>query len=300
MKKGLTYAFIIFNSLLCAMVYKLFVFPNGFAPAGVGGICTMIQYIFDFNIGYMTLLINIPLSIAVYLLVSKFVAIRAMVYCVFFSIFSIVLGYVDVSALLLTSQNSAILGALAGGVIMGWSCASLLKVSSHQAGVYFISSLVRKRRPDFNFSWVSFSINIGVAVISVFVYRKGLEPLVLSIIYFFASSMVNDLISKGAKSAIRFEIVTQDPEGLREAIVKELHHSATVLPGKGLYQGQETSVVICIINKAQAPALAAIIKNHPHTFAAVSQVGEVIGNFKRLDNHGAPEKHLMDSGDCKV
>ncbi len=300
MKKILTYLFIIFNALLTSLVYQVFVFPNKFAPAGVGGICTMIQYIFDFNIGYMTLLINIPLAIAVYFLVSKFVATRAMVYCVFFSLFSIILGNMDLTAIEYSTENSAILGPLVGGIIMGWSCGMLLKVSSHQAGVYFISSLVRKFRPDFNFSWVSFSINIIVAGISFFVYRNGIEPVLLSILYFFASSMVNDMVSKGAKSAVRFEIVTQDPEGLREAILQEIHHSATVLPGKGLYHGQETSMVICIINKAQAPALAAIIQKHPNTFAAVSQVGEVIGNFKRLDNHGVPEKQLMDSGDCKI
>lgn len=299
MKKVLTYLFIILNSFICALSYQLFVFPNNFAPAGIGGICTMIQYVFDFNIGYMTLLINIPLAIAVYFLVSKFVAVRAMVYCLFFSIFSVVLAKVDLSAFRYATENSAILGPVVGGLVMGFSCAMLLKVSSHQAGLYFISSLIRKWRPDFNFSWVSFSLNIVVAVISFFVYNKGIEPVLLCILYFFVSSLTNDMISKGGRKAVRFEIVTDHPEQLREAIVNELHHGATVMPGKGIYRGKETSVVVCVINKAQVANLSNILRRQENTFAIYSDVDQVIGNFKRLDNHNKQTVQLMDVGDTQ-
>ena len=61
-KLALTYLFIIFNGMLCALSYRLFVFPNKFAPAGIGGITTMVQYIFNINVGYLTLLINVPLA----------------------------------------------------------------------------------------------------------------------------------------------------------------------------------------------------------------------------------------------
>ena len=79
-KKTLTYAVIAVVAVICALNYELFVFPNRFAPSGINGICTMIQYIFGINIGYLSLIINIPLATAVYLLVSKPLAIRSMVY----------------------------------------------------------------------------------------------------------------------------------------------------------------------------------------------------------------------------
>ena len=65
MKKALSYGFVILNALISALVYHLFVYPNNFAPAGIGGICTMIQYVFGINVGYLNLLINVPLAIAV-------------------------------------------------------------------------------------------------------------------------------------------------------------------------------------------------------------------------------------------
>ena len=79
-KKILTYLVIMFIAVICALNYELFIFPNRFAPAGLNGICTMIQYIFGINIGYMSMIINVPLALIVYFLVSKPLAIRSMVY----------------------------------------------------------------------------------------------------------------------------------------------------------------------------------------------------------------------------
>ena len=45
-----------------AMVYEIFVFPNNFAPAGINGIVTMIQYLFHFKVGYLSLIVNIPIG----------------------------------------------------------------------------------------------------------------------------------------------------------------------------------------------------------------------------------------------
>ena len=45
-KKIVTYLFIAGVALIYALSYTLFVFPNKFAPAGLSGICTMVQYVF--------------------------------------------------------------------------------------------------------------------------------------------------------------------------------------------------------------------------------------------------------------
>jgi len=179
---------------------------------------------------------------------------------------------------------------------MGYSCASLMKVKAHQAGVYYISSLVHKFHPEFNFSWITFALNGAVAVTSYFVFGFRIEPVLLCILYCFASAMVNDVVTKGSRSAVRFEIVTDEPEVIGKAIIDQLHHSATLIPGKGIYQGKQTNVLVCVVNKSQAAALSAILREYPGTFAIMSQVNEVVGNFRRLDSHGNAEKHLLDEG----
>lgn len=62
-QKLLTYATIIGMAILGALNYVLFVFPNSFAPSGLNGLLTIIQYLFHFSMGYLSLLINIPLAL---------------------------------------------------------------------------------------------------------------------------------------------------------------------------------------------------------------------------------------------
>ena len=293
----LTYLFIVFNGMLCALSYRLFVFPNKFAPAGIGGVTTMVQYIFEINVGYLTLLINVPLAIAVYFLISKPLAFRAMVYTVCFSLFSILFRDVlDLSTLEIKDQ---LLGPLVGGIISGTVNGMLIKVGATQAGVYFISSLIRYKKPHLNLSWLSFALNVVVACVSFFVFRNGLMPVLLCILYCFATSLVNDTMMKSGRSAVRFEIITEDPESLRDLIINQIHHSATIMPAKGIYKGKDTSVVVCVVNTAQAATLSAMIRKMPDTFAIISHVNEVVGNFKKLDNKGIPQRELLDTGESK-
>ena len=55
------YLVIVFCAFLLALSYHIFVFPNEFAPSGLPGIATIIQHVFHFKVGYMTILINVPL-----------------------------------------------------------------------------------------------------------------------------------------------------------------------------------------------------------------------------------------------
>ena len=49
-RKGVTYLFIVAAAFVCALNYILFIFPNKFAPAGLNGICTMIQLVWGINV----------------------------------------------------------------------------------------------------------------------------------------------------------------------------------------------------------------------------------------------------------
>ena len=64
-----------------------------------------------------------------------------------------------------------------------------------------------------------------------------------------------------------------------------------------MYLGRQTNILICIVNKTQLAALSSIIKEYPHTFAVMSNVNEVFGNFKRMDNRGNLEREFLDKGD---
>ena len=298
-RKILTYFAISMVAVIAAFNYELFVFPNKFAPAGLNGICTMIQYITGISVGYMALAINIPLAIITYLKVSKSLALRSMTYVAVSSITMVLLDGMDLSrfAYATDTGTSAILGPLVGGIIFGSAYSLLVQGSSNSGGTDFIAAIIHKYRPDMNIFWLIFGLNIVVAGTSYFVYDFQIEPVLLCILYCYTSSTITDRLTKSGRSAVRFEIITDHPDEIGQAIIQKLHHSATLIPGKGMYLGKEVSILICVVNKSQMAKLSAIVRSYPNTFAVMSNVNEVMGNFKKIDREGRVEVDLLDHGD---
>jgi uncharacterized membrane-anchored protein YitT (DUF2179 family) len=298
-KKVFTYVVIALIAFTGAMIYEIFIFPNNFAPSGINGVCTIIQHMFGISVGYLSLLINIPLAIFVYLKVSKPLAIRSMVYVAVFSIALLILDHVDLSRFAYATENgtSAILGPLVGGISFGYCYGQLLNCSAYSGGTDFIAALIHKKRPDQSVLGLIFTLNAIVAVSSYFVYDYKIEPVILSILYSFASTTVSRQMQQSDRSAVRFEIITDYPQEISDAIITRLNHSATLIPGKGMYHGRETSILICIVNKTQTAALSAIIREYPNTFAVMSSVNEVMGNFKHMTTDGKIEPQYLDHGD---
>lgn len=301
-RKVMTYFVIILIALIAAVNYEIFVFPNKFAPAGLNGLCTMVQHIAGISVGYLSLIINIPLAIWVYFEISKPLAVRSMVYVVTFSVAILILDRVDMSAFYYVTENgtSAILGPLVAGIIWGGCYSPLVQCSAYSGGTDFIAAIIHKRKPEQNMFYLIFALNVVIALLSFFVYDYKIEPVILCILYAFTSSTVTDRLTKNGRSAIRFEIVTDYPNEISNEIITKLHHSATLVPGKGMFMGKPTNILICVVNKSQMAALSRIVRKYPYTFAVMSSVSEVMGNFKRLDSDGNLEKKLLDDGDGKA
>ena len=302
LRKLLTYVVIVVIAMIAAVNYEIFVFPNKFAPAGLNGICTMIQHVAGISVGYLSLIINIPLAIWVYFGISKPLAVRSMVYVVTFSVALLVLDKVDLSALYYVTENgtSAILGPLVAGIIWGSCYNILVQCSAYSGGTDFIAAIIHKFKPEQNMFYLIFMLNAVVAVVSYFVYDYQIEPVILCILYSFMSSTVSDRLNKNGRSAVCFEIITDYPRQISDEIIYQLGHSCTLIPAKGMYAGKDTNLLICVVNKTQVAAVSRIVRKYPNTFAIMDPVSEVMGNFKRMDADGKEEKPLLDGGDGKA
>ena len=301
-KKAWTYIVIVFLALGASLNYEIFVFPNQFAPSGLNGICTMIQYVTGISVGYLSLLINIPLALWCYFEVSKSMATRSMVYVITFSVGILLLDKIDLSFLHYATENgtSKILGPLVAGIIQGYVYSILMNASAYTGGTDFISAIVHKRNPNKSVLGFSFTINVFIAISSYFVYGYQMEPVILCILYSFMSSTVGERLQKSGKEAICFEIVTDFPLEITGDIIARTGHSTTLIPARGMYSGKETSMLICVVNKSQAAAVTEICRSYPNTFTIMDPVGQVVGNFKNMSEKGKEIKSVLDAGDGKT
>lgn len=289
------HAKILFCAVFLAIVYSLFIVPNHFAPAGLNGIATMLQYKLGFSIGYFSLLINLPLCVLACFLIDRKFGQRSLLFCLVYSLSYLLLQRADLSRFVYDAQDvDVIFPCLIAGMGSGLVYGVCFRAGASTGGTDIVAKYVNKRIPHFNFFTVTFCINAAVAVASFFVYAVPDEagelyyrykPVVLCILYCFMSGYVGNRILRGTKEAYRFTVITSHATELREEIVRTLRHSATFLHGTGAYSGEGKEVILCVVNRNQLVEFETILAQYPDTFAFVEKVRETIGNFKKIPPH---------------
>ena len=286
MKASLVYLLIIALACGMALCYQIFIFENSFAPAGINGIATMIQYKLHFSVAYMSLLINFPLCVLAFIFLDKSFAARSTVFALTFSVALLLLQFrvADLSFLSYKTANgtSTILAPIASGVINGIIYGAAIRLNGCTGGTDIVAALIHKRWPEQNLIWIIFALNTGVAVASYFVYDLKVEPVVLCIIYSFLTSQVGDNILRGSRQKIKFEIVSNESKEISDEIIRTLKHSVTVVPAKGMFSGRETEMLICVVQKHQVVAMEKIIAAHPGAFAYSTIINETLGNYEKI------------------
>ena len=185
-------------AVLSSVNYIMLVLPNTFAPAGLDGICTMIQDIFDINMGYFSFIANLPLLMCAFLFLKRDFAIKTTVYVVCFSLSVILLKKTSLSdfAYYTETGTSIALAPIAAGGIRGVLYAVTIKLKGSSGGTDIIAALVKKKKPYLNLMNVIFVINMLIAVSSYFVYGMKLEPVICSIIYSFITSNIANKLKR--------------------------------------------------------------------------------------------------------
>ncbi len=284
------YLLIILGGIVTAFNYHLFIVENQFAPAGINGIATMVQYKLGFSIGYMSLLINVPLCILAYCLRHRAFAIRSFIFTLSYSFSYLLLGRVDLGAFVYRAEGiDTILPTIVAGTIAGAVYGITFRAGGSSGGTDIISHIISKKYPRFNFFWVTFVINVAVAMASYFVYAEidpetgalmyQFKPVVLCILYSFMASEIGSLILQASKSAVKFEIVTTHAAEIAAEMDRKINRSTTLLHGEGMHTHSGRDVLICIVNHHEEAIVAEIIRSYDNTFAYVEPVTRVVGRF---------------------
>ena len=142
----------------------------------------MIQYTFNFSVGYFSLAINVPLAIFCAIFVNRRFAIRSMFFTVTFSVVLLILqNYVDMTRFIYHTEDgrSTLLAPVVSGTIFGYIYGMTIRHGASTGGTDFIGEIVHKRSPSYSMTHVVFTLNVVIACLSYFVYDYNIEPVAL-------------------------------------------------------------------------------------------------------------------------
>lgn len=277
---GMSGALLLASALRAFGVHS-FIVPNVFAPGGVTGIASMVEILSNgaINSGYIIFILNIPLVFLAWKFLNWKFTLKTLIFIVINSLMLILLEQIEAmtSISLRYAPENKLLAALAGGVINGAALAIMLKIGGSTGGTDILASIVNQRYSATSVSYFIFFFDAIIVLISAILF-SSFDPIMLSVVEMFVGAKVSDAILQGFTSAVKFEIITDNPDELATVIMQKLNRGVTCLKAKGMHTNKERNLLICLVRKSQVSAMKKLLKQYaPNSFTYISQATEVIG-----------------------
>ncbi|MFI3312965.1 MAG: YitT family protein [Eubacteriales bacterium] len=265
----------LFATALWAIAISMITLPNQFAPGGATGITVILNYLTGTPIGMMSFFINLPLLVWAWKLLGRNFVLQTLMTIV---TFSLMVDYaIPLFPAIPAYTSDPLMAAIIAGVLNGLGTGLVFMHGSSGGGIDLLIKIVKRIYPHLSVGQIVLTINGIIMAFASFVYGS-FNALVYGLVMTFASSQVVDLILNGIASANSITIMTKNPQEIGDAIIQQLHRSATVVNGEGAYSHGEISVMFCIVRKHEQQKLRELVKKaDPHAFLIVQEAKQVFG-----------------------
>ena len=286
----LSYSLIIIGSFILATGFVFFITPYKIVPGGVYGIAIVIHYltkgVFAFAtdglpIGVMGLIMNIPLTIiGIKILGPKF-GIKTVVGFILTSVFIdfITFFWGDVPLV----ANDALLSSIFGGVLIGFGLGLIFKSKATSGGSDIIAMIIAKytRMP---LGQLMIFVDSVIVLVALIAFQDWKIPLYSWIVIFITGKVI-DMVLEGISYDKTLFIVSDKFEEIRDRIINDLNRGGTYIPGKGMYNGAEKTIIFTVVNRREMALLEEFISEiDPDAFVTVIEANEILGiGFKSLN-----------------
>lgn len=274
------------SGVIRAVVIHMFVVPFNFATSGVAGIAVLIEHATNGSLsaGYIVLILNLPLMVLSFFFIGKRFTVISSISIVISAVGMILMNtYSDYFPTYSSADANPIFAAITAGVLGGVGFAIMIRIGGSTGGSDIIAMLIQKKRPEAKISWLIYGVDAVIIFSSIFVFKGDVSklafmtPVLLSLTEEFSRSMIGDVILTGFRTALKYEIITDNPEELGHDIITKLGRGVTCTDITGMYTHGKHAMLVCIIRKRQLGEFNRILKKYPDTFAYVMDTREVIG-----------------------
>ena len=271
------YIQILAGSLIAAAAYPAFLVPNNIAPGGLTGVATILNFLFRWPVGTVSLLLNIPLFIIGYRAMGRIFAFRSLIATILFSLLIDLLPIRPVS-------TDPLLGTLFGGVILGAGLGLILRGGATTGGSDMIARMVHRKLPFISVGMFLFAVDclvvLGAAVVI------GTEQALYAFINIYVCSKVIDTVMMGFGGNKACFIMTSRWEEITRRLMDEVGRGVTHLEAKGAYTGRQQPVVLCVAARQEIMSVKRIVQEEDEkAFMFITEAHEALGEgFSRLDS----------------
>ena len=260
------------GGLLIGIGIYNFAVNAAFPLAGISGIALIFYHLFKLPIGFVTMLLNIPIALFCFKTLGRRFFVRSVQSVI---ITSLVIDYVV--PLLPLYSGDRLLAAVCTGVFSGLGYALIFMDNSSTGGMDFITMAVKFKRPHISLGKIVFISDTIVVLIGGFIF-KDVDGTIYGMIITYLLTIVIDKILYGIDAGKVTLIVTEKGRDVSRLIDEYSGRGSTLIKAKGSYSGNEKDVVMCACNNKQMYTIRKLVKEiDPDAFTVIMESNEVVG-----------------------
>lgn len=259
---------LVLGNALCVFAVLTILVPHKFLSGGLTGLSLIIYYKTQLlPVGLLYLLINIP----IFLISLKLLGLRFVLYTGWGILIYSAMLFIPLSPLPITDK---FLAAVVAGILSGSGCAIMMRSFGSPGGSDIISILLYK------YAGISVgvaSVILNIVILSAAVFIFPLENILYTFIYIVISAKVTDMIFHDLSKRQAFIIISAHWKDIIDEINNKTQIGATLLQGKGSFNGGENQIIYSIVNKTDVlPLKKMIMKKDPSAFIAIMEASDVV------------------------
>ncbi len=268
---------ILLGSGLFSLGFALFLEPNHINVGGVSALGQLWVSVTGIgSVGVVAILLNVPL----FLLGWRRIGRR------FF--WGSLLGMgassvlLDVFARLPAFETEPLMAALCGGALCGLGLGLVLFAGASTGGSDILGRLLRTRLRGASMGTLMLAIDLGIVVLTGFVYRDFGKALYSALSLYVSSLVLDGVLFRFDDSRLAL-VISDQYERVAQAIDERIHRGVTLLYAKGYYARRDKFVLLCALRRQQLVELQdAVMTADPDAFLILQQAHQVLGDgFRR-------------------
>lgn len=272
--------FITVAACLMAANINSFVQAGGLFPGGATGLTLLIQRSASqfFGLALPYSVINFTLNAIPAVISYRTIGKRFTLYsCLMIALTNILTDLIPT----ITITQDVLLVSIFGGILNGLAVSLCLRGRASSGGTDFVAvALSEKLNVD---AW-NYILMFNVVMLAVAGYLFGWNKALYSIIFQFTSTQIVQMLNLRYKK-VTILVVSKKAEAIYNRIKIETHHGATVMQGRGLYNGEEQEIMYSVISHDQVKDVVEHIHEiDPKAFINILKTDQVEGRFYRQPN----------------
>lgn len=270
------------GAVIASFAIEEFLVPCTILDGGVVGVSIIINNLTGLKLGIVTIVLNIPFLLVGAKKLGRFFIIKS-AYAM--AVFSLCL---DVFAEFTNATAEYLLAVCFGGVILGIGVGLVIRFGGCLDGTETVAILLNKKY-GLPVGQIVLIFNVFIYVVAGFLF--GWDRAMYSLLTYFITSKILDIIEHGIDQAKAAMIITDDATEVSNLIYERLGRTVTVMEGTGLVSGKK-KVLYCVLTRFEVNELKVIIHSiDSSAFVTVSDVSEIIGtHMKKSDGRTKKEE----------